>query len=315
MRHGSGRWAVVWLAGVGLAVAATCGLGLGGSLSPHVRADAALAAAVAPRTKAPPYTIERAISDRAPQTTTISPLSALRGATVTITGTRFGAKRGTGMVRFGATKCTRYLSWSATRIRCRVPAAAAYGALAVSVRTARGTSTTTSFTVEEPTPTPSPSPVTESFTLTSSAFTDGGTLPVVYAGDGAGLSPPLAWAGAPAGTLGFAVMMTTLALDGLKWNWVLYDIPAGVTTLAESTAGVGTVGLSSDGPELRYYPPMSKGPGPKIYTFTVYALSAAPAFDVPAAEVNGAILTTAIAPITLASSQMSVTYTRTEESR
>ena len=77
--------------------------------------------------------------------------------------------------------------------------------------------------------------MTEPFTLTSSAFTDGGTLPVVYTGDGAGLSPPLAWTGVPEGTVGFAVMMTTLALDGLKWNWVLYDIPAGVTALAESS--------------------------------------------------------------------------------
>ena len=154
--------------------------------------------------------------------------------------------------------------------------------------------------------------MTEPFTLTSSAFTDGGTLPVVYTGDGAGLSPPLAWTGVPEGTVGFAVMMTTLALDGLKWNWVLYDIPAGVTALAESTAGVGTVGLSSDGPELRYYPPMSKGHGPKTYTFTVYALSGAPTFSVPAAQVSGAALISAISELTLESSRLSVTYTRRE---
>gem|GEM_PF-1710524 len=90
------------------------------------------------------------------QTTTISPSSALRGATVTIGGTRFGAKRSTGTVRFGATKCTRYLSWSAMRIRCKVPAAAAFGALTVTVRSAKGTSASTSFTVAEPEPTPTP---------------------------------------------------------------------------------------------------------------------------------------------------------------
>jgi phosphatidylethanolamine-binding protein (PEBP) family uncharacterized protein len=151
---------------------------------------------------------------------------------------------------------------------------------------------------------------TAGLSLTSPAFTDGGTLPVVYTCDGAGHSPPLAWTGAPEGTVQFAVLMTTLANDGLKWNWLLYGIPAGVTSLAESATGVGTVGLSSDGPELRYYPPCSQGPGAKTYTFTIYALSAAPLLSVPADQVTGQVLTSAISPATLASSHVSVTYTR-----
>ncbi len=114
----------------------------------------------------------------------------------------------------------------------------------------------------------------------------------------------------PEGTVQFAVMMTTLANDGLKWNWVLYGIPSNVTSLAENTVGVGTFGLTSDGPELAYSPPCSKGPGAKTYTFTVYALSGTPAFAVPANKVNGEVLTSAISHLTLASSWLSVTYTR-----
>jgi phosphatidylethanolamine-binding protein (PEBP) family uncharacterized protein len=147
------------------------------------------------------------------------------------------------------------------------------------------------------------------FVLTSPAFVDGGTLPVVYTCDGAGHSPPLAWTGAPEGTAQFAVLMTTLANDGLKWNWVLYGIPAGVTALAESTAGIGVPGLTSDGPALAYSPPCSQGPGAKTYTFTVYALSAAPALDAPADSVTGQVLAAAIDHLILSSRRLNVTYT------
>ena len=54
----------------------------------------------------------------------------------------------------------------------------------------------------------------------------------------------------------------------------------------------------------------SSGPGPKQYTFTVYALSAAPEFPVPAAEVSGPVLTEAIAGLTLAWGSLTASYTR-----
>ena len=252
----------------------------------------------------------------------VTPSSALRGATVTITGSGFGAKRGAGSVKFGTAKCLRIFSWSAKRIRCMVPAKAVSGAVAVTVKTAAGASLNGSFTLLQPgsSPTPSPTPSasaqpgTGTFALRSSAFTDGGTLPLMYTADGVGVSPPLAWSGVPAGTKELALTVTTQALDGEKWNWVLYGIPAGTTSLGEGTTA-GTAGLSTDGPELRYYPPASKGPGTKTYTFTLYALSAAPVFTVPAAEVSGPVLESAVAQRTLASAQVSVSYTRVESAQ
>ena len=149
------------------------------------------------------------------------------------------------------------------------------------------------------------------FTLTSTAFVDGGTLPSQYTCDGTlGMlshSPPLAWSGAPSGTVTFALTISTIALDGTKYNWVLYNIPSTVASLAEGTA-VGTAGVSTDGPELRYYPPCSSGPGEKTYTFTLYALSGTPTFSVP---VTGDILTSTISSLVIGSSQVNVTYTRT----
>ena len=75
-----------------------------------------------------------------PSLAALRPNSAKRGAVVTITGKYFGVRRGTNLVKFGATTCTKYLSWSATRIRCRVPVKAKFGRLKVTVTTTSGIS-------------------------------------------------------------------------------------------------------------------------------------------------------------------------------
>ena len=123
-----------------------------------------------------------------------------------------------------------------------------------------------------------------------------------------GVSFPLAWSPAPSGTREFAVLMTTLPGDGTtKWNWVLYGIPPTVTGLAENSRGIGTAGVGSDGPLAGYQSPCSQGPGLKLYTFTVYALSASP---VVSGQVTGAILGNAIKPVTIGSASLTVGYTR-----
>jgi hypothetical protein len=51
-------------------------------------------------------------------------------------------------VKFGATKVSKYVSWSNTRVKVRVPARARFGRLKVTVTTAGGTSNGKSFTVK-----------------------------------------------------------------------------------------------------------------------------------------------------------------------
>jgi hypothetical protein len=51
---------------------------------------------------------------------------------------------------------------------------------------------------------------TTNFQLSSPAFVDGRNFPIEYTCDGAGMSPALAWSGAPAGTKSFAVTFDTL---------------------------------------------------------------------------------------------------------
>ena len=153
--------------------------------------------------------------------------------------------------------------------------------------------------------------VTTGFTVVSSAGQNGGQLPVAYTCDGTGSTLPLAWSNAPAGTKEFAVMMTTLPGDGTtKWNWVLYRIPVNTTSLVKDSFLIGTLGLGSDGPGTVYNPPCSQGPGAKLYTYTVYALSDSPTFSVPANQVNGQMLTDAISSLKLGSATLNLSATR-----
>jgi phosphatidylethanolamine-binding protein (PEBP) family uncharacterized protein len=149
------------------------------------------------------------------------------------------------------------------------------------------------------------------FTLTSDVAIDGGELPADYTCDGSGASPSLAWSNAPAGTKEFTLIMSTITVDGeTKYNWVLYHIPVTATSLAKSSSGVGTAGAGSHGSTLAYEPPCSQGPGPKVYTFTLYALSGSPQLSAEANQVTGDVLAKAISSIALGSAALNLTYTR-----
>ena len=82
-----------------------------------------------------------------PQIAKLRPAKARRGVVVTITGSGFGKKSRASCVRFGGAKCTRYVSWSATRIKCKVPTKAKIGRLLVKVITAGGESSGRAFRV------------------------------------------------------------------------------------------------------------------------------------------------------------------------
>ena len=149
-----------------------------------------------------------------------------------------------------------------------------------------------------------------SFSLTSDVGVDGGTLPADYTCDGTGSSPALSWSNAPAGTKEFALMMTTLPGDGTtKWSWVLYGIPATTTSLTKNSSGVGILGVSHRS-TMAYEPPCSQGPGAKLYTLTLYALSESPQLPDAADQVTGDVLTKAISSITLGSASLNLSYTR-----
>ena len=70
--------------------------------------------------------------------------------------------------------------------------------------------------------------------LTSTAFAQGGDIPVRYTCEGADASPPLAWSGVPAGTTSLALIVDDPDAPGHTWvHWVMYNLPPQTSELAQ----------------------------------------------------------------------------------
>jgi len=115
---------------------------------------------------------------------------------------------------------------------------------------------------------------TDSLSLTSSAFQNGQAISAQYTCDGAGQSPPLAWAGAPAESKSFALIVDDPdAPSGTFRHWGAYDLPASARSLAGQS--VGTQAINGFGKPGYGGPCPPPGHGPHRYHFKLYALSVA----------------------------------------
>ncbi|MBI5406642.1 MAG: YbhB/YbcL family Raf kinase inhibitor-like protein [Nitrospirae bacterium] len=75
------------------------------------------------------------------------------------------------------------------------------------------------------------------FTINSTAFKEGGTIPKQYTCDSTDVSPPLSWEGAPTATKSFTLIMDDPdAPVGTFNHWILYDLPAETKALSEGMA-------------------------------------------------------------------------------
>ena len=121
---------------------------------------------------------------------------------------------------------------------------------------------------------------TSTFTLTSSAFANNGSMPALYTCDGEQKSPPLSIQGVPEGTVSLALLADdpdvpkALMPSGVFDHWVLYNIPPDSSAIPEG-GSVGTVGINTKG-NAAYAapcPPKQYEPSEHRYIFTLYALS------------------------------------------
>jgi len=117
--------------------------------------------------------------------------------------------------------------------------------------------------------------------ITSSAFQQGGAIPARYTCEGQDVSPPVAWSGVPSNAKTIAVIVDDPdAPDPAKpqrvyVHWVVYNIPAATTSLAENASKSGmpkaAVQGKNDWGKAEY-----GGPCPPIgrhrYFFKLYAL-------------------------------------------
>ena len=79
---------------------------------------------------------------------------------------------------------------------------------------------------------------TDTFTLKSSSFSNGAAIPEKHSLQGGNLSPPLSWNNVPANTQSFVLIMDDPDAPGGTWDhWIVYNIPAGTTSLAENAGG------------------------------------------------------------------------------
>lgn len=109
------------------------------------------------------------------------------------------------------------------------------------------------------------------FTLTSTAFAEGGAIPRRHTCDAQDVSPPLAWSGPPAGTVAFALIVDDP--DARGWvHWVAYDIPASTTSLDEGATGPYREGLTTWG-SAGWRGPCPPS-GTHRYVFRLWALDA-----------------------------------------
>ncbi len=109
----------------------------------------------------------------------------------------------------------------------------------------------------------------------SAAFEDGGTIPKKYTCEGADISPAISWNNVPEGTKTFALICDDPDAPMGTWvHWVVFNIPAHVTTLPEA-ADVenefnAVIGTNSWGKQT-YGGPCPPS-GNHRYYFKVYAL-------------------------------------------
>ena len=122
---------------------------------------------------------------------------------------------------------------------------------------------------------------TTTMNLTSSAFAANASMAAKYTCEGDNTSPPLSWSDAPANTKSFALIVEDPdAPDPAKptrvvSHWVLYNIPAGTTSLAENASKSGLPSGAAQGSNERKTQ-VYMGPCPPIgrhrYFFKLYAL-------------------------------------------
>jgi hypothetical protein len=113
--------------------------------------------------------------------------------------------------------------------------------------------------------------------MTSREFNDGDLMPRQYTCDGRNASPPLAWTGVPRAARSLALIVEDPDAPGGSYvHWVLFNLPAEVTSLPEGIAPHGIVangarqGMTS-AQHIGYVGPCPPS-GTHRYVFTLSAL-------------------------------------------
>jgi len=129
--------------------------------------------------------------------------------------------------------------------------------------------------------------------VSSSAFQEGGMIPAKYTCDGNDVSPPLTWAGIPAGAKSIALIGDDPDAPVGTWvHWVMWNIPPDVHELPENVPPKPELPDGSRQGMSDFRRPGYGGPCPPSgvhrYYFKVYALDTM--LDLPSSARKGELL-------------------------
>ena len=116
------------------------------------------------------------------------------------------------------------------------------------------------------------------FSITSSSFKPGGSIPGAFTADGKDVSPVLSWENSPQGTQAFALVCDDPDAPGGTWvHWVIWNLPAAAKGLAEGippkkTLADGSAQGTNDFGRIGYGGPSPPSGKPHRYFFRLYAL-------------------------------------------
>ena len=116
------------------------------------------------------------------------------------------------------------------------------------------------------------------FSIGTTAFKPGGSIPRAFTADGKDASPALSWVNTPSGTRAFALICDDPDAPVGTWvHWVIWNVPASAKGLPE---GVQTIKTLADGSaqgkndfgRIGYGGPSPPPGKPHRYFFKLYAL-------------------------------------------
>ncbi|HKC46982.1 MAG TPA: YbhB/YbcL family Raf kinase inhibitor-like protein [Gemmatimonadales bacterium] len=122
--------------------------------------------------------------------------------------------------------------------------------------------------------------MTMALVLSSSAFSEGASIPEKFTCDGANVSPALTWSGAPPSTQTFVLIADDPDAPAGTWvHWVLFNLPAKTNALPENVARdemLPALGNAAQGrndfKKFGYGGPCPPRGHPHRYFFKLYAL-------------------------------------------
>jgi hypothetical protein len=109
--------------------------------------------------------------------------------------------------------------------------------------------------------------------LGSPAFGSGSPIPVRYSCDGDNISPPIGWAGIPAGTVELALTVVDPDAPGAPFvHWVIAGFDPSLTGLDEDAVPEGAVEARNGSSEFGWFGPCPPAGEVHSYVFTLFAL-------------------------------------------